>query len=492
MLVHLAIIFVGGSAVAEKSIDVMVQNSIKTLTSHSQITSILDNQNELTRLAAMAPFTGRDAAIVFKKPKKENELLSWAKDNKVNIISLEAKFFIGNLVFKAQFYDLNSLEGTLKEQLGYLKERHISSVRNIIREKEIKLGSKKLSSESRKASIKALANYQKLLKKPLEYIQTGIVATHDDLKTMRGHSDTAILLIQEDKTQQRERSQAVAKRPLKNKSPLIQKINTANMREQSNDSLPGPYLAKNMAVLVITPSICGGSSAPEFNCPGDRYWLPLKSNTAMSVLIKVYGGENPFMEGYFYSTFKWSETRDQGQSIPYNTLAYKATGTAHCNPEIIGNLTAPCGGNTAQKDVTYVPESTYEHEGIIENWSCHLAPRTGTHLDRYYNCLTTEYALSVLPDWYVDTTLLDNWMDYSATMGSLSPDRIVEGREYYTYVYFWAWGNEDFTGRQVTMSGQIGSEYALPVPPSLRVFAVDSTKIDTNILIPIPVRSTLK
>jgi hypothetical protein len=73
----------------------------------------------------------------------------------------------------------------------------------------------------------------------------------------------------------------------------------------------------------------------------------------------------------------------------------------------------------------------------------------------------------------------------SATVGSLSPEAIIEGAEYYTYVYFWAFGNENFTGRKVRVGGQIGTEYPYPLPAAFRVFAVDTTAIDEDFLIPL-------
>ena len=234
---------------------------------------------------------------------------------------------------------------------------------------------------------------------------------------------------------------------------------------------------------LAAPSICGGSAAPETNCPGDRFWLPPKEDAEMTTLINVYGGESPWMEGYFYSTFEWDTVIDPAYNLRQNTMAFKATNTPHCNPEITG-VSAPCGGNTPEEDVTYVPQPTYEHEGIIENWSC-SSTRTGTHIDRFYNCLTPSYALSVLPNWYFDTTFSDAWLELNASIGSLSPETVIEGSEYYTYVYFWAYGNENFTGRKVTMTGQIGTEYPFPVAPSFRVFSVDTTKIDYTYLLPL-------
>lgn len=344
-------------------------------------------------------------------------------------------------------------------------------------------------------------DYKALQRKPVQYIQAEIVANHQNLNSLKSKSDIAVVLLQEDKSEERRANSALQKRKLNNTAPLIDAVRMNNKSGSKNtfsflDNLfPDLNLNKhrisNTLQSLVTfssqalaaPSICGGAAAPEMNCPGDRFWLPPKSDAEMSVLIYVYGGESPWMEGYFYSTFEWDTVIDPAYNLRQNTMAFKATNTPHCNPEIIG-VSAPCGGNTPQEDVTYVPQPTYEHEGVIENWSCSLT-RTGTHIDRFYNCLTPSYALSVLPSWYYDTTFLDDWHDLNASIGSLAPETIIEGSEYYTYVYFWAYGNENFTGRKVTMSGQVGTEYPFPVPPSFRVFSVDSTKIDDDYLIPL-------
>lgn len=138
-LIALSFIAVCNTSFAEKSTEDMVENSIKTLSAVNKITSLIANQNELSRLAMDEPYSPRDAAVVFKKPKTAAQLLAWAETNELTLINLEAKFPIGDLVFKARFQDLESLDGSIKDKMDYLKGRHEEAVNNIIKEKELKL-----------------------------------------------------------------------------------------------------------------------------------------------------------------------------------------------------------------------------------------------------------------------------------------------------------------------------------------------------------------
>lgn len=148
----------------------------------------------------------------------------------------------------------------------------------------------------------------------------------------------------------------------------------------------------------------------------------------------------------------------------------------HLHPIDWNDLDAECAENF---DHVYVPESTYEDEGDIDNPAC-LTPRTlDTRYNRINGCWEPSYATSSLPYAYLDTTLSDGPFKYSATVGTYRPDLLVEGKTYGNYIEFWGYEHNDMNGRSYTHRGQIGSRFG-PYSP-FAVFSVDSTPLTTAI-----------
>ncbi|MDP5210907.1 hypothetical protein [Microbulbifer sp. 2205BS26-8] len=466
--------------------------------------SIIDNQTELARLAHESPYTEHDATVFFKQPKKFASLLSWAQNNEVEVTRLEARIPVAEQVFTMVFMNFAHIEGSMSDKLQCIENQHDRDVSNMIRrDRQSVYG---LINRDRAVLEKDLDSLQNLLKKPLEFMRVELLGSYSKLSSISQNPDTALLILLEDKSTQRVANSTMPKYPCTpgNRNSLTHSFGAVSEGDHEElgpdeQTITNPILdsfgiekssqmlSTHSTTLGESPSICGGPTAPEKNCPGDRYWLPYKDDTLWGVLIHVYGEPTPWMEGEFASIFEWSTIWDSQAQMKQNTMAFKAVNTEHCNPEIIG-ASAPCGGSTPQQDVTYVPESTYEHEGRIQNLTCRV-PRTGLDSDREHNCLTPSRYISTLPyTYYLDTVVGDPSDTLSATIGTLSPEHVNEGIQYRTNVYFWSFGNEDFTLKEVVVAGQIGTEYPFPAPAPFRVFPVDTTKIDDGVLLPVPLQ----
>ena len=194
--------------------------------------------------------------------------------------------------------------------------------------------------------------------------------------------------------------------------------------------------------MALGNTLCGPGVSGEANCPPDNLWAPdddyWSAESSTSSVIWNYGGQSPWVEGYVYSTHEWATQLFYG--VPLNTLSYKGTWMKECDPVLDpGELDLDCADNN---DAVYVDDATFESEGQVPNLACSLSPRTGLGIiDRNYTCFTSSLGLSTLPSWYLDTTFFDDWQLYNASIGSLAPETIIEGNEYYAYVQFWAWGN---------------------------------------------------
>jgi hypothetical protein len=235
---------------------------------------------------------------------------------------------------------------------------------------------------------------------------------------------------------------------------------------------------------AVFPAICGPATA-EHNCPMDAYWLPSQD--------LVPGATDSFRAGQYTiplpinnywstiwveTTVGWSSQLSNGR--PANTLAFKGSDQPACSPTVTLSGSAPCGGNTPQSAVTYVPQSAFEDEVIVKNPECLL--RTGIYsVDILQGCYAVSSFTSDFPAPYVDTTVDDPRDKFIPTVGSVAPGTADETKSYRSRVNGFVCG---FVlrpvGEEIKHSAQIGHRISASGDPAATVFAVDSSILDVK------------
>ncbi len=409
------------------------------------------------------------AKTVFALPLDGGELLDLANQHNARVLQVETKIATGGggEVYTAWFGGLGLYEGTLDEQLRFFEDHLGETWRRI--------------SERRR-----LRSASPLPKDPLRfYAIEWIVPARELLGAMRDGSAAAVALVGEGSALE----DALERAPKRSLDSHGFHGRPVAATPQLGGDLPktggGQEIGGLHKMGVVAP--CGGAGSNE-NCPPDATWLPsssfgLGSNSDFSSVVVNRTGAQTFTEGDFLTEVRWAPVVPPARRI--NTAAFVDTAALHCDPDIdIGDLSAPCDRDDV--DAIFVPGATFESEGLVPNATCLLPLRTGTSVDQTAGCFLPTFGFTNLPSAYLDTTVADARTPLNAAIGTIAPDRILEGFTYETYVYFWAFGTQIVLGQKAKHIGQIGTDsFLCPLPSQFCTFSVDTTKLDEAIYLPL-------
>ncbi|GAB4194332.1 MAG: hypothetical protein Tsb002_25740 [Wenzhouxiangellaceae bacterium] len=448
-------------------------------------------EERLRTLAETAPQSLASARVFFTEEMNNQQLEDWAARHGHQLQHLDARITVGENSYRVLFRDIDQFAGSLSQRLAYFNLFHRQQLAEINRINNSRLNNKALSTEADQRLRRRQHEHAQLMNAPLHYVSVQLIGTHASLQELQSLDAATIRVVIDEKTSAYlpHILGRTEKRPLD--LDLAPESRFGISRAPGPVSQPGEYhsgqhLSKtdSNTQRAASPWPCGPGVSGENNCPPDVTWVPdprySGADADFESVVRNFGGTQPYVEGYTYAWYNWSPAVASG--VIRNTAAFKASGLPHCDPDFsISTLDARCGEG-AQSNVVYVPNASYESEVIVPNWGCSLAPRTGTSFDRQFTCFTGSYYLANMPDWYADTTFFDDWLEFNASIGMLSPDFLLEGAEYYSYVYFWAWNNDNPTGRTAKLKGQIGA------PQFGLIFSVDTSRtLESYIYIPLPV-----
>ncbi len=430
------------------------------------ISAIAQQRQTLETLAANNPDEKRKARVFLKHGLTAKALNRLLADNPVTVTHVEGKVPLpqSQTTLTVWFRNIQSHGANVEEALNHFETLH---------QNEANKRQKTNHSKATKGELEVADDIFKTRKK-LKYVEAEVVGSNLALVNLLHQTQDIELVVAEDVVNQNtlieELSNDVA-------PALDQSIEDDNF--DSEVDLPDAQAQAS--------GICGPlTGPPETNCPPDKYWLPSPtlmpgaSNSVRSYIINytynyaddsesISSRSKSWSTGSFYSKFKWSTN-------PMNTAAYNNSSLPACDPDIDPlEFTATCDGD--QNDVIYVPESTYEDEGLIPNPACTILRRTGTTYDRSFGCYVADYAWSNLPSAYLDTTFSDG-KKFVATIGSFNAAVITPGKTYVHYQRFWAWksNNLDLDVDRLDHGGQIGTRFC-SFSPAFCAYAVDTSFI---------------
>ncbi|MCH9692318.1 MAG: hypothetical protein K0U59_09725 [Gammaproteobacteria bacterium] len=123
----------------------------------------------------------------------------------------------------------------------------------------------------------------------------------------------------------------------------------------------------------------------------------------------------------------------------------------------------------------------------MPNYACTILVRTGNASDRSQGCFVADYAGGNFLEGYFDTPIFDGPTNYNASVGTFAPEKIVEGKEYYNRIEFWAFKHDSWASKEGYLQGQVGTSKSVAFGSP---FAVDtSSKLAEYIGIPLPAAS---
>lgn len=403
------------------------------------------------------------AKTVFAAPLDSGQLVDLATLRKARVLQVETKVAtgVGQEVYTAWFGGLGLYEGTLSEQLRFFEDHLGETWRRL-------------------AERRRLRTATPLPKRPLRFFAVEwVLPARDLLGAMRDGSAAAVALVGEGETLEDSLERA-PKRALDSHGLHGRPVAATPELEGGAQEIGGLH-----KMGVVAP--CGGPGSSE-NCPPDATWLPsssfgLGAGSDFSSVVVNRAGVQTFTEGDFLTQVRWAPVVPPARRI--NTAAFVDTAAVHCDPDIdLGDLSAPCDRDDL--DAVFVPGATFESEGLVPNATCLLPVRTGTSVDQTAGCFLPTFGFTNLPSAYLDTTVADSRTPLNAAIGTVAPDRILEGFAYETYVYFWAFGTQIVLGQKAKHIGQIGTDsFLCPLPSQFCTFSVDTTKLDEAIYLPV-------